>query len=103
MGISVIEVQTVEGSMFCALLWGPPLSEPKNVTNQQFYKGTFAQKKRFGFQFFVTDTSIFLYIHFKIEGTQEGEKLTSWQGLTTFHQNKVHPHRRQAQEIEFVL
>ena len=32
--------------MVSALSWGPPFLEPKNVTNQQFYKETCAQKKR---------------------------------------------------------
>jgi len=44
----------------------PPFPEPKNVTNQQFYKETFAQKKEVVFCFvFLQDTPIFLYIFFK--------------------------------------
>ena len=37
-------IQNAEGSMISALSWGPPFLEPKNVTNQQFYKETFVQK-----------------------------------------------------------
>ena len=66
MGISVIEVQTVEGSIFCALLWGPPLSEPKNVTNQQFYKGTFAQTNEVVFEVFFGGIPRFSCIYFLI-------------------------------------
>ena len=38
----------------------PPLLRAKNVTDQQFYKGTLAQKKRLYF-IFLRDTPIFLY------------------------------------------
>ena len=46
--------QNAEGSMISALSWGflPPFLEPKNVTNQQFYKETFVQKKEVVFCFF---------------------------------------------------
>ena len=44
----------------------PPFPEPKNVTNQQFYKETFKQKTDVVFCFFAgyPDTPIFLYILF---------------------------------------
>ena len=45
-------IQNAEGSMISALSWGPPFLEPKNVTNQQFYKETFVQKKEVVFCFF---------------------------------------------------
>ena len=38
--------------MISALSWGPPFLEPKNITNQQFYKETFVQKKEVVFCFF---------------------------------------------------
>ena len=45
-------IQNAEGSMISALSWGPPFLEPKNITNQQFYKETFVQKKEVVFCFF---------------------------------------------------
>ena len=56
-------IQNAEGSMISALSWGPPFLEPKNVTNQQFYKETFVQKKEVVFCFF-QDTPIFLHLLF---------------------------------------
>ena len=51
--------------MVSALSWGPPFLEPKNVTNQQFYKETCAQKKKMLCFAFLFATSIFLYILFE--------------------------------------
>ena len=45
-------IQNAEGSMISALSWGPPFLEPKNITNQQFYKDFFVQKKEVVFCFF---------------------------------------------------
>ena len=46
----------------------PPLLRAKNVTGQQFYKGTFAKKKRLFFGFVFAGYPVFLvYTLFKIK------------------------------------
>ena len=57
------ESKMQKGQWFLPSRGVPPFLEPKNVTNQKFYKETFVQKKEGVFCFF-QDTPIFLYLLF---------------------------------------
>ena len=55
-----IESKNAEGLLFPDLSWGPPFSEPKNVTNQHFYEETLSLKKLVLFLELLQDNHIFL-------------------------------------------
>ena len=66
-----------KGQCFSAVLWAPPLSEPKML--QIFTEGTFAQKKRFCFVLFFCGISRFycivLYLKQKYHSAGTGSML----------------------------